>query len=60
MSTSVSLSLHHKVQKFSSGTGSPGWQRKKGRKMVVCVTVINLHIIVTLHQDCFTHLEGNQ
>jgi len=28
---------HHKVQKFSSGTGSPGWTRKKGRKTVVVV-----------------------
>jgi len=27
--------LHLKVQKFSSGTGSPGWSRKKGRKTVV-------------------------
>jgi len=35
--TSVSLPLRHKVQKFSSGTGSPGWSRKKGRKMVVVV-----------------------
>jgi len=25
------------VQKFSSGTGSPGWSRKKGRKTVVVV-----------------------
>jgi len=32
---SVDLSLHHKVQKFSSGNGSPGWSRKKGRKAVV-------------------------
>ena len=32
---SVNLPLHRKVQKFSSGTGSPGWSRKKGRKMVV-------------------------
>jgi len=32
---SVNLPLHHKVQKFSSGTGSPGWSWKKGRKMVV-------------------------
>jgi len=31
----VNLPLHHKVQKFSSGTGSPRWSRKKGRKMVV-------------------------
>jgi len=35
VSASVNLSLHHKVQKFSSGTGSPGWSRKKGRKTVV-------------------------
>jgi len=34
---SVNLPLHHKVQKFSSGTGSPGWSRKKGCKMVVVV-----------------------
>jgi len=39
VSASVNLPLHHKVQKFSSGTGSPGWSRKKGRKMVVCVRV---------------------
>jgi len=31
VSASVSLPLHHKVQKFSSGTDSPGWSRKKGR-----------------------------
>jgi len=35
VSTSVNLPLHHKVQKFSSSTGSPGWSRKKGHKMVV-------------------------
>jgi len=29
--------LHHKVQKFFSGTRSPGLSRKKGRKMVVVV-----------------------
>jgi len=29
------LPLHHKVQKFSSGTSSPGWSWKKGRKTVV-------------------------
>jgi len=34
---SVYLPLHHKVQKVSSGTGSPGWSRKKGRKTVVVV-----------------------
>ena len=40
MSASVNLPLHHKVQKFSSGTGSPGLSRKKGRKTVVCVVLI--------------------
>jgi len=34
-SASVNLPLRYKVQTFSSGTGSPGWSRKKGRKMVV-------------------------
>ena len=38
VSASVNLPLHHKVQKFSSGTGSPRWSRKKGRKwLCVCV-----------------------
>jgi len=31
MSASVNLPLHHKVYKFSSGTGSPRWSWKKGR-----------------------------
>jgi len=39
VSASVNLPLHHKIQKFSSATGSPGWSRKKGRKTVVCVAV---------------------
>jgi len=34
-SACVNRPLHHKVQKFSSGTGSPGWSQKKGRKTVV-------------------------
>jgi len=29
VSTSVNLPLHHKVQKFSSGTVSPGWSWKR-------------------------------
>ena len=32
VSSSVNLPLHHKVEKFSSGTGSPGWSRKKAVK----------------------------
>jgi len=39
VSASVNLPLHHGVQKFSSGTGSPEWSQKKGRKMLVCVCV---------------------
>jgi len=39
VSASVNLPLHHEVQKFSSGTSSPGWSGKKGRKMVVVVVV---------------------
>jgi len=30
VSASVNLPLHYKVQKFSSGTGSPGWSLLKG------------------------------
>ena len=36
----INLPLHHEVQKFSSGAGSPGWSWKKGHKMVLCVCVI--------------------
>jgi len=33
VSASVNLPLHHKVPKFSSGTGLPAWSLKKGRNM---------------------------
>ena len=46
VSASVNLPLHHKVQKFSSGTGSPGWSWKKGRKTVV---VVVFALIITGH-----------
>ena len=39
VSASVNLLLQYKVQKFSSGTGSPGWSQKKGRKTVVAVVL---------------------
>jgi len=39
VSPSVNLPLLHKVQKFSSATGSPVWYRKKGCIMVVVVVV---------------------
>jgi len=48
VSLSVSLPLHHKAQKFSSGTDSPGWSLKKGRKTVVyvcvCVTYLQFYV----------------
>jgi len=41
VSASVNLPLHHKDQKFSSGTCSPGWSWKKGRKTVLVVVVLH-------------------
>ena len=49
VSASVNLPLHHKVQKFASGTGSPGWSRKNGRKTVVVVLAVCL---VVFANDC--------
>jgi len=39
MGQMIFLSCNQPVQKFSSGTGSPGWSRKKGRKTVVVVEI---------------------
>jgi len=39
VSASVNLPLHHEVQKFSSGTSSPGWSRKKAVKRLWCVVL---------------------
>ena len=39
VSAAVNLPLHNKIQKFSSGTGSPGWSRKKGCKTAVVVVI---------------------
>jgi len=33
---SVNLPLHYKVQKFSSGTGSPRWSQKRAVKWLWC------------------------
>jgi len=48
VSASVNLPLHHKVKKFSSGTGSPGWSLKKGHKTVVVVVVVTYHMYATI------------
>ena len=47
VSASANFPLHHKVQKFSSGTGSPGWSQKKGCKMAVCVCVCNNRVVTS-------------
>jgi len=40
VSASVNLPLHHTVQKFSSGTSSPGWSWKRViKRLCVCVCV---------------------
>jgi len=44
VSASVNLPLHHKVQ-FSSGTSSPGWSQKTGRKTVVCVCLNTYYVL---------------
>ena len=36
VSASVNLPLHHKVQKFSSGTSLPEWSQKKAIKWLWC------------------------
>ena len=38
----VNLPLHRKLQKFSSGTGSPGWSRKKGPLNSSGVVVVDM------------------
>ena len=55
---SVNLPLHHKVQKFSSGTGSPRWFRKKGRETdVVVVRWLWCYSNVICHCHSFTDLQ---
>jgi len=50
VSASINLPLHHKVQKFSFGTSSPGWSRKKGRNTVVVVVMVK-RLCYLFHTD---------
>ena len=54
MSASVNIPLHHKVQKFSSGTSSPGWSQKKGRKTVVVWWWLFDCVISSVSKDVIT------
>ena len=53
VSASVNLPLHHKVQWFSSGTGSPGWSRKKGRKRLWW-TLVEARDLICILQCLYT------
>jgi len=53
VSASVNLPLHHKVQKFSFGSISPGWSRIKGRKtVVVCGRDVNIEFFPNPDIEC--------
>ena len=54
VSASVNLPLHHEVQKFPSGTGSPGRSRKRGRKTVV-VVVCSSYLFLDLGSCLLTY-----
>ena len=57
MSASVNLPLHHNVQKFTSGTGSPGWSRKRavnscgGDKSTVLSVLLACLLLVPFYGD---------
>ena len=57
VSASVNLPLRHKVQKFASGTGSPGWSRKKGRETVVVDG--NRQTNMSDHEECWVTSFGS-
>jgi len=48
VSASFGLPLQQKVQRFSSGTGSPWWSRKKGHKLVVVVVLLLYYLITQI------------
>jgi len=66
VSASVNLLLHHhKVQTFSSGTGSAGWSRKKDHKTVVVIVGnredyqnCSVLYITVIPNDMLTHVDS--
>jgi len=60
VSASVNLRLHYKVQKFSSGTGSPGWSRKRAVKRLWCggggsLLISESHIFATTSTNTYSY-----
>jgi len=55
VSASGNLPLHHKVQTFSSGTSSPGWSWKKGRKTDVVTYLETENDAVEQKRDAYDH-----
>jgi len=53
VSVSVNLPLHHKVQKFSSGTGSPGWSRKRAVKRLWWLFGFSICVFFCYNLDYF-------
>jgi len=51
VSASVSLPLHHKVQKFYSGTGLPGWSTGPRKRVVVVVYQKFIHFCHKLQPE---------
>jgi len=58
VSASVNLPFHHKVQKFSSGTGLPGWSRKNGSKTVVVWWCGNCYFMAYFYAPVSTIVSG--
>ena len=60
VSASVNLPLHHKVQKFSSGTGLPGGPGKRAvKRLCVCVveTIWDVSWLYDFSRNVFSHCE---
>jgi len=57
-SASVNLPLHHKVEKFSSGTGSPRWSRKRAENGCGVVEIIKT-ILTSVYVTALNSSLGN-
>ena len=60
VSASVSLPLHHKVHKFSSGTTSPRWSQKNGcgSCIKIAISVLTVCVYVCVYGLCTPPVHG--